>query len=139
MNWGKGIVIGMVTFMGFITFLVVGLMMNRVDLESEDYYKREINYEQEIKAQENANNLEAKIEISSNKEFLVVKVPEGEFQEIELHLTRPNDKKMDKRFKIQGTKSFLIDKKELEKGVYTVELSYMVNNKPCLQKESVSI
>jgi hypothetical protein len=56
-----------------------------------------------------------------------------------LHLTRPNDKKMDKRFKIQGTKSFLIDKKELEKGVYTVELSYMVNNKPCLQKESVSI
>jgi hypothetical protein len=139
MNWGKGIVIGMVTFMGFITFLVVGLMMNRVDLESEDYYKREINYEQEIKAQENANNLEAKIEISSNKEFVVVKVPEGEFQEIELHLTRPNDKKMDKRFKIQGTKSFLIDKKELEKGVYTVELSYMVNNKPCLQKESVSI
>jgi hypothetical protein len=139
MNWGKGIVIGMVTFMGFITFLVVGLMMNKVDLESEDYYKREINYEQEIKAQENANNLEAKIEISSNKEFVVVKVPEGEFQEIELHLTRPNDKKMDKRFKIQGTKSFLIDKKELEKGVYTVELSYMVNNKPCLQKESVSI
>jgi hypothetical protein len=139
MNWGKGIVIGMVTFMGFIIFLVVGLMMNRVDLESEDYYKREINYEQEIKAQENANNLEAKIEISSNKEFVVVKVPEGEFQEIELHLTRPNDKKMDKRFKIQGTKSFLIDKKELEKGVYTVELSYMVNNKPCLQKESVSI
>ena len=139
MNWGKGIVIGMVTFMGFITFLVVGLMMNRVDLESEDYYKREINYEQEIKAQENANNLEVKIEISSNKEFVVVKVPEGEFQEIELHLTRPNDKKMDKRFKIQGTKSFLIDKKELEKGVYTVELSYMVNNKPCLQKESVSI
>lgn len=139
MNWGKGIVIGMVTFMGFITFLVVGLMMNRVDLESEDYYKREINYEQEITAQENANNLEVKIEISSNKEFVVVKVPEGEFQEIELHLTRPNDKKMDKRFKIQGTKSFLIDKKELEKGVYTVELSYMVNNKPCLQKESVSI
>lgn len=139
MNWGKGIVIGMATFMTFIIVLVVGLMMNRVDLESEDYYKREINYQQEITAQENANKLESKIEIISNAEFLVVKVPEGEFIKIELHLSRPNDQKMDKLFKIEGTKSFLINKKELEKGLYTVELSYMVDNKPCLQKESVTI
>ena len=139
MNWGKGIVIGMATFMTFIIVLVVGLMMNRVDLESEDYYKREINYQQEITAQENANKLESKIEIISNAEFLVVKVPEGEFTKIEMHLSRPNDQKMDKLFKIEGTKSFLINKKELEKGLYTVELSYMVDNKPCLQKESVTI
>lgn len=139
MNWGKGIVIGMATFMTFIIVLVVGLMMNRVDLESEDYYKREINYQQEITAQENANKLESKIEIISNAEFLVVKVPVGEFKKIELHLSRPNDQKMDKLFKIEGTKSFLINKKELEKGLYTVELSYMVDNKPCLQKESVTI
>lgn len=139
MNWGKGIVIGMAAFMTFIIVLVVGLMMNRVDLESEDYYKREINYQQEITAQENANKLESKIEIISKTEFLVVKVPEGEFKKIELHLSRPNDQKMDKLFKIEGTKSFLINKKELEKGLYTVELSYMVDNKPCLQKESVSI
>lgn len=139
MNWGKGIVIGMATFMTFIIVLVVGLMMNRVDLESEDYYKREINYQQEITAQENANKLESKIEIISNTEFLVVKVPEGEFTKIEMHLSRPNDQKMDKLFKIEGTKSFLINKKELEKGLYTVELSYMVDNKPCLQKESVTI
>jgi hypothetical protein len=139
MNWGKGIVIGMATFMTFIIVLVVGLMMNRVDLESEDYYKREINYQEEITAQENANKLESKIEIISNKEFVIVKVPEGEFTKIEMHLSRPNDQKMDKLFKIEGTKSFLIDKKELEKGLYTVELSYMVDNKPCLQKESVTI
>lgn len=139
MNWGKGIVIGMAAFMTFIIVLVVGLMMNRVDLESEDYYKREINYQQEITAQENANKLESKIEIISNTEFLVVKVPEGEFTKIEMHLSRPNDQKMDKLFKIEGTKSFLINKKELEKGLYTVELSYLVDNKPCLQKESVTI
>jgi len=125
--------------MTFIIVLVVGLMMNRVDLESEDYYKREINYQQEITAQENANKLESKIELISNAEFLVVKVPEGEFTKIEMHLSRPNDQKMDKLFKIEGTKSFLINKKDLEKGLYTVELSYMVDNKPCLQKESVTI
>jgi hypothetical protein len=129
----------MVTFMGFITFLVVGLMMNKVDLESEDYYKREINYEQEITAQENANNLETKVEIVLNEAFVLVKVPEGDFKKIELHLVRPNDQKLDKFFKIEGTKSFLIDKKELEKGLYMLELSYMVDNKPCLQKESVTI
>jgi hypothetical protein len=48
MNWGKGIIIGMGLFMAFIIFLVVNLMMQKVDLESEDYYKREINYESEI-------------------------------------------------------------------------------------------
>lgn len=139
MNWGKGIVIGMAAFMGFILFLVVVLMMNKVDLESEDYYKREINYEQEITAQKNANNLKAKVEIVSNKTFVIVKVPEGDFKHIELHLLRPNDQKLDKFFKIEGTKSFLIDKKELEIGIYTVELSYIVDNKPCLQKASVTI
>ncbi len=139
MNWGKGIVIGMATFMTFIIVLVVGLMTNRVDLESEDYYKREINYQQEITAQENANKLESKIEIISNNEFVIVKVPEGDFSKIEMHLSRPNDQKMDKLFKIEGTKSFLINKKDLEKGLYTVELSYLVDNKPCLQKESVTI
>ena len=41
MNWGKGILIGVGLFMGFILFLVISLMTHRVDLESEDYYEKD--------------------------------------------------------------------------------------------------
>lgn len=140
MNWGKGIVIGMVTFMGFITFLVVSLMMNKVDLQSEDYYKREINFEQEITAMENSNGLEAKIEVVSQDQFVLVKVPEkGNFSNIQLDFIRPDDQKLDKKYQIIGTKTFLIDKSELKKGNYSIEISYKFDKKPCLQRETISI
>ena len=50
MNWGKGIIIVMSSFVIFILTLVFILMSTRVDLTSEDYYKQEINFQKEINA-----------------------------------------------------------------------------------------
>ncbi|MEY3438013.1 MAG: hypothetical protein RL265_598, partial [Bacteroidota bacterium] len=61
MNWGRGIILAMALFMGFILFLVVNIMLHTVDLESEDYYKKEINYEQEITAMKNFNAVNSRI------------------------------------------------------------------------------
>jgi nitrogen fixation protein FixH len=140
MNWGKGIVIGMVIFMSFIIFLVVNLMMQRVDLESEDYYKREINYEQEIAAVKNSEALPEKIKLLQQEEFVVVQVPEkGKLSSIEVRFLRPDDQKLDKIFKVEGTKSYLIPKEELSKGKYNIEISFLSDSKVCLQKEDIYI
>jgi len=139
MNWGKGIIIGMGLFMGFIIFLVVNLMMHKVDLVSEDYYKNEINYEAEISALKNNDQLPTQITMDSQKEYVVIKIPEGKFSNIQLFLSRPDNEKLDKSYRIDGTKTFLIPKKELIKGAYNVELRFDSSEKKCLKKDKIYI
>lgn len=140
MNWGKGIMIGMGLFMGFIIFLVVNLMTHRVDLQSDDYYKKEIAYEDEIQAIKNANELNEQISITITDDFLVVKVPDSlNAQQITLDLIRPDDEKLDHHLLISDTKTFLFPLKEMTEGKYLTELHYLVNEKPILQKSEVYI
>ena len=140
MNWGRGIILAMVLFMGFILFLVVNIMLHTVDLESEDYYKKEINYEQEITAMKNFNAINSRIGVSSNAEFVVFQLPEKtKITEVEIHFFRPNDTKLDKLFQVNGTKTYLVPKTTLEKGNYSIQLHFKHNQKPCLQKEEITI
>ena len=140
MNWGKGIIIAMALFIGFITFLVISLVSHTIDLESEDYYSREINYEQEITAMENGNKLKSKIEMISQKEFVVVQIPEKEnLSKIQVIFIRPDNKKLDKSYLVSGTKSYLIPKTDLTKGTYNVEIRFINNSTTCLQKETIII
>ena len=140
MNWGKGIIIAMALFIGFITFLVISLVSHTIDLESEDYYTKEINYEQEITALENGNKLNEKIVVLSQKEFVVVQIPEKEnLSKIQIIFIRPDNKKLDKSYLISGTKSYLIPKTELTKGTYNIEIRFENNKTTCLQKETIII
>lgn len=140
MNWGRGIILAMGLFMGFILFLVVNIMLNTVDLESEDYYKKEINYEQEITAMKNFNAVNSRIGVSSNTEYVVFQLPEkSKITEVEIHFFRPNNTKLDKLFQVNGTKTYLVPKTTLEKGNYSIQLHFKHNQKPCLQKEEITI
>ena len=140
MNWGKGIVIGMSLFIAFILVLVIGLMSQRVDLQSEDYYQKEINYEAELQAMRNSSELETKIEVIEQKDFIVIQIPnEGNFHDLRVEFIRPDDNKLDQSFQIDHTKSFLIERKKLAKGKYNVEIYYSFNGKDCLQKQNIYI
>lgn len=140
MNWGKGIIIGMSSFIVFIVVLVVILMRQNVNLESADYYSKEINYQDEIAAMNNAHQLNGKVNLLLQREHLVVQLPDSiEISEVQVNLTRPDNNKLDKSYNFNDTRSFLIEKKELTKGSYKVEISYKVDGKSCLQKESIYI
>ena len=139
MNWGKGIAIAMILFIGFIVYLTTIMMTRKVDLESEDYYVREIAYEQEIDALKNANVLED-VNVKIEGEYLIVKVPDTmDYQNIQLNLLRPNNDELDRVYEIKGTKTFTIPLKELEKGNYRYEISFKHKGKPCLQKDKFYI
>jgi hypothetical protein len=140
MNWGKGIVIVLGSFMIFILVLAVILMRQNVNLESDDYYKKEINYEQEIVAMRNANELNEKVKVLVSDEYLTIQLPEqGDYAEITVNFQRPDNKKLDQSFSFNDTRSFLIEKKALTKGAYNVEISYTLGGTKCLQKETLYI
>lgn len=135
MNWGKGIAIALALFMGFIIVLVVKMVSQDVELETEDYYKKDIAYQEEITSMENALALTEKPSISLTETHVIVQFPEGlSFTEAQLNLKRPNDETDDRSYKIVGTSMFTLNRSELEKGVYKLELSYTHKDKNYLQK-----
>lgn len=140
MNWGKGITIALGLFITFIVVLVINLVSHTVDLETEDYYKKEVAYQTEISSMENANALSDGPEILMTNTHIVVQLSsKRNFSNMQLLLNRPNDENLDKTYQIQGTNTFTIDKNELSKGVYKLELSYELNGSKYLQKKELYI
>jgi len=140
MNWGKGIIIAMGAFMCFILFMVVTLMSKSTDLESEDYYKKEIEYEQEMKALKNASQLKEHAKIDLTEEYVVVVLPTKEqVSNVQIALFRPDNKKKDKLLNENNSKTIMIAKNTLLKGRYNVAIKYEVNGKKILQKEEIMI
>lgn len=140
MNWGKGIIVALALFVGFILFLVITLMRQDVDLVSEDYYKQEIDYEARIQKEQNGLNSAAKIKIVDQKSFVIIQLPDSiALKNVLVNLKRPNDEKLDKSFKIEGTKTFMLPKASLEKGKYDLTIEYTIDQKECLMQQKIKI
>ncbi|MFN5443880.1 MAG: FixH family protein [Crocinitomicaceae bacterium] len=141
MNWGKGLTIAIIAFMSFILYMVITLMTKgNADLVSEDYYKKEIEYEKEITALKNSENSTEKVTINNKGEFIVFQFPTTkEIDNIEIHLLRPNNDKADLTFSEKDTKNVMIEKKKLEKGVYKASIRYDSEGQPFLQKAELNI
>ena len=141
MNWGKGLTIAIIAFMSFILYMVITLITKgNADLVSEDYYKKEIEYEKEITALKNTENATEKVTINDKGEFIVFQFPTTkEIDNIEIHLLRPNNDKADLTFSEKDTKNVMIEKKKLEKGIYKASIKYDSEGQPFLQKEELNI
>ena len=87
---------------------------------------------------ENALNLNSIITISQNNSHVTIQIPDSlNVSNLVASFIRPNDNLLDKDFKIGGTNTFLIDKKELKKGLYNIELRFKNDDIDCLQKSTL--
>ncbi|MCE2743699.1 MAG: FixH family protein [Fluviicola sp.] len=140
MSWGKGITIAMIAFMTFILYMVFTLMSRNTDLESEDYYQKELNFEKEISALKNTNKLKEKVKVTLNDTYVIVQFPNlEELDSIKVELYRPNNDKDDQVFSVQESKVVMIPKSKLKKGVYEMNIQYQVKRELYMQKESIEI
>lgn len=139
MNWGKGIAIALATFMIFIIVLVVSLMSNKIDLESEDYYAREVAYEVEIQAIKNAQQ-SPPIGLKKDDGNIIIQIPEGmDYSQVEILFKRPDDESKDQLFSMNNSRMLVLENKLFSNGIYNIEISYLKNDRPCLIKESIYI
>ena len=144
-NWGTGIVIGMLAFISFIMYFVVTMMSSSDydhDLVVEDYYKAELHYQQDIDAQENALALNEQISIRRKGESLIVLFPEG----IDLEKTtgmvslyRPSNKKLDFNIPFSEIKSseFEIPADQLVNGRWNVKVTWQNSEKEFMFKSEI--
>lgn len=137
MNWGKGIALFLVLFIGFILTLAIILMQANTDLVGEDYYKKEIAYEDEIVAESNAKLSDAKIETEISEDGLFIHIKNVESpQDVKIHLLRGNNQELDISMPGKGAATF-IERSELKEGKYILTTTWEKDGKSYQIKKDI--
>ena len=145
-NWGTGLVIGMVAFISFIMYFVVTMMSSPEydhDLVVEDYYKEELHYQQDIDAESNALALEGSIKVEKSGSKLLLSFPENidlNTSEGEVSFYRPSNKKLDFRipFSEIKTQEFEVPEESLVRGRWNIKVSWKSGEKEYLYKTEIT-
>ena len=140
MNWGKWIAVSFVLFAIFIGVLVTVCIRQDINLVATDYYKQELDYQNQIDRNSNAQELRVKphIIITNN----AVQVSFKDFNTVksgELKLFRPSNPAYDISFELKPTADTLqtFDLKASQRGMYKAQLKWSMNNKEYYIEETV--
>lgn len=143
-NWGTGLVIGMVIFIAFILFLVITMTTDDTynhDLVTEEYYKKEMAYQEEIDAEENLKLLPSALKTMRVPEGWQINFPE-ELDPSKINgtmfLYRPSSKQLDFDFPIvlSGLNLLIPDKRLLD-GRWNIIIDWEYEGINYLYKESI--
>jgi hypothetical protein len=140
MNWGKWIAVSFVLFAIFIGVLVTVCIRQDINLVATDYYKQELDYQNQIDRNRNAQELVVKpqIKIANN----AVQVSFNDFNRVEsgeLKLFRPSNPAYDVTFELKPTADTLqaFDLQTRQRGMYKAQLKWSMNNKEYYLEETV--
>ena len=143
-NWGTGIIIAFIGFISFIMYFVISMNINdkyNHDLVTEEYYKAELEYQNDIDKLNNAKTLDGNISYSRTPEGLLIKFPNNlEVEKItgKMFLYRPSNKQLDFETSISLSKlHLLIPDKRLVDGRWNIKIDWQYNGKSYLFKESI--
>ncbi|MEE1962108.1 FixH family protein [Allomuricauda taeanensis] len=113
-NWGTGIVLAFIGFIAFILYFVVRMSTDdraNHDLVTEEYYKKELTYQQDMDASRAATEMDANLKVEKTDEGLMVYFPDR-FDPKEItgtvSLYRPSNKHLDTDFPISLSKTHLL-------------------------------
>jgi hypothetical protein len=143
-NWGTAIVLAFIGFISFIMYFVISMNFNdkyNHDLVTEDYYKEELGYQNDINKQSNAQRLAEDISYEKTSEGLVFKFPENfDPKKItgKVFLYRPSNKQLDFETPISISESYLLvpDKRLLD-GRWNITIDWQYNETSYLFKKSI--
>lgn len=133
-NWGIRVAIAMVAFMIFILSFVYKTFTNeRYDhhLVSEEYYKDEMNYQQELDAISNARKLRKSVGLVNTDNGIKIIFPtDVSLKNIRgtIQFQRASNVALDIELPIKLTNNtLLISKEKLVEGLYNVKIKWEIN------------
>ena len=144
-NWGTGIVLAFIGFIGFILFFVIKMSMDdRVNhvLVTKEYYKAELEYQQEIDAEQNAVANAVQLSTKKTPEGVLLIFPKNlKTQNIKgtVSLYRPSNKHLDFDLPLSLSNAhLLIPDKRLLDGRWDIKVSWEYLGEKYLYKESIT-
>lgn len=141
MDWGKGIVLVLITF-GILMGTLVTICVRQDDLHlvTQNYYEEEVKYQEHIDRVINTHLLEHEILVfDSQLKIVDLHLPVG--AKGTLHFFRPSDARLDKKMEVNITDSNAnsIDVKELKAGYWKVKLTWSESGKDYYQEKNITI
>jgi hypothetical protein len=128
-SWGTKIAILYISFVALIVFMVALSMTQKIDLVSEDYYAKELDFQNSINEQNNANALTEAIQHEVVNNGLKIKFPEvfkNKAIKGNIMFYRPSDKSKDFSIDIALDNNLeqSADLKLFSKGMYKMKVSW---------------
>jgi hypothetical protein len=139
-NWGTGIVIGIVAFVVMSITMTIIFMTQDVSLVSDNYYEKSLSYQEEIDKQNRTKLLNEEVEINYNGDVISILFPSDYISgkmNGEIYFYRPSDQKMDFKIplRLSETGTQIIPTQNIEKGFWRLKLNWeMDGNGYCNEK-----
>lgn len=143
-NWGTSIVLAFIAFISFILYFVIRMSTDNSanhDLVTEEYYKQELAYQNEIDAVESALAMNASLKLVKSEKGITVLFPEQfnpEHINGTVSLYRPSNKHLDFNFPISLSNAhLLIPDNSLLDGRWDITIKWNYKDKTFLHKEKL--
>lgn len=140
MNWGKKLILALIAFMSFIAFLSARMILsNNDDLITKDYYEDGINYDKEYNARKAALKDSIVPDFVLNEQALMISFPCVVSYDLKMKCLANASNDKNYQGITTSTRTILIQKDELEKGEWQLQIDYSVKGKKYFIKKAIVI
>ena len=144
LNWGKRIAVLYIGFVILVLAMVILAMTKETELVSENYYEKEIKYQEQIDKEKRTNELNGKVKIEYSGSYILIKFPSTyNLKDIKgtINFYRPSDESKDFKLNIEpkenGEQKVITNK--ILKGIWKVRLNWTMDGKEYYSEESMRI
>ncbi|MBX3044596.1 MAG: FixH family protein [Candidatus Kapabacteria bacterium] len=133
LHWGNSIAIFYISFVLVLVGFVIFTRFNRVELVDENYYEKELKYQNVIDKMDRAGKLPEPLSIESSDSYVRFSYPKSVDQgdiSGEITFFRPSDKKLDFTLPVKPDESGfqVVGSSNLEKGMWRVKVDWAVGD-----------
>lgn len=141
MDWGKGILLTIIAFVGFImTLVVISVRQDDIHLVTENYYEKEIKYQDQIEREKSAAELDREVLIfDSQSKSMLLDLPVG--AKGNLQLFRPSDARLDQELELDITQEgkTTVPLEKLKSGYWRIQLTWTENGVEFYEEKKISL
>jgi hypothetical protein len=133
-SWGYKIAALYIGFVLLVLFMVFMAMQQKIELVSPDYYAKELKFQQEIDAMNNAGLLSANLHVELQSNTVIISFPQ-EFKGKEIKgealMFRPSDSLLDISFPIELNEEgkLILQSNKFKTGLYKLIIKWSFENK----------
>ena len=140
MNWGNRIVLTFIIFIGLIVTLVTISMRQDINLVAEDYYKQEIEYQDQIDRLKRTSELnqQPEITLNRNQESLMIALNQSTIETGQITFFRPSDATKDRIVAI-STVDHEVSVAGWDRGLWKVKLQWVTDGKEYYTEKTITL
>jgi hypothetical protein len=143
-NWGTGIVMGIIVFVVISITMTIIFMTQDVDLVTDKYYENSLQYQQEIDKQSRTKSLDEEVTFNFNGQVINILFPSTYLDKNisgEIYFYRPSNPKLDFKIPLQLNEegNQLILATDFEKGFWRLKLNWMMDGNGYYNERAITI